>query len=132
METATFGKWTPETEPSSQLELERDHDDFDCLPSVVLPQLQNLLSSGSADRMGRGVPGLISYQHFIEWVPGSLVPLCAYVRSCFGKCSSISFIDSTSLKVCHNQRIKQHKVFEDLVLATTKEVRNQTALARVG
>lgn len=59
-------------------------------------------------------PGLVSYQRFIEWVPSTLVPMCAYVRSCFGKCSGISFMDSTSLKVCHNRRIPQHKVFEDL------------------
>jgi transposase len=59
-------------------------------------------------------PGLVSYQRFIEWVPGTLVPMCAYLRSCFGKCSGISFMDSTSLKVCHNRRIKQHKVFENL------------------
>lgn len=59
-------------------------------------------------------PGLVSYHRFIEWVPGMLVPMCAYLRSCFGKCSGISFMDSTSLKVCHNRRIKQHKVFEDL------------------
>ena len=59
-------------------------------------------------------PELVSYQRFIEWVPGTLVPMCAYLRSCFGKCSGISFIDSTSLRVCHNRRIAQHKVFEDL------------------
>jgi transposase len=59
-------------------------------------------------------PGLVSYQRFIEWVPSTLVPMCAYLRSCFGKCSGISFMDSTSLKVCHNRRIPQHKVFEDL------------------
>ena len=40
--------------------------------------------------------------------------MCAYLRSCFGTCSGISFMDSTSLKVCHNRRIRQHKVFEDL------------------
>jgi hypothetical protein len=57
-------------------------------------------------------PGLVSYQRFIEWVPGTLVPMCAYLRSCFGKCSGISFMDSTALKVCHNRRINQHKVFE--------------------
>lgn len=59
-------------------------------------------------------PRLVSYQRFIEWVPGTLVPMCAYLRSCFGKCSGISFMDSTSIKVCHNRRINQHKVFEDL------------------
>ena len=59
-------------------------------------------------------PELVSYQRFIEWVPSTLVSMCAYLRSCFGKCSGISFMDSTSLKVCHNRRIRQHKVFEDL------------------
>jgi transposase len=59
-------------------------------------------------------PGLVSYQRFVEWIPSTLVPMCAYLRSCFGKCSGISFMDSTALKVCHNRRIKQHKVFEDL------------------
>jgi len=34
-----------------------------------------------------------------------LLPLCAYLRHCFGKCTGISFIDSTSLNVCHNRRI---------------------------
>lgn len=47
-------------------------------------------------------------------MPSVLLPLCAYLRSCFGACSGISFIDSTSLKVCHNRRISQHKVFENL------------------
>ncbi len=59
-------------------------------------------------------PGLVSYGRFVEWMPSALLPLCAYVRSCFGACSGISFMDSTSLAVCHNRRIAQHKVFENL------------------
>ena len=59
-------------------------------------------------------PGIVSYQRFIDWVPGTLVPMCAYLRSCFGQCSGISFMDSTALSVCHNRRIPQHKVFENL------------------
>lgn len=62
----------------------------------------------------RAFPGLVSYPRFVSWMPSIVLPLCAYLRSCFGKCSGISFIDSTSLKVCHNRRIKQHKVFEPL------------------
>jgi transposase len=57
-------------------------------------------------------PGLVSYQRFVEWIPGTLVPMCAYLRSCFGVCSGISFMDSTALKVCHNRRIQRNKVFE--------------------
>ncbi|MBW4541654.1 MAG: IS982 family transposase, partial [Myxacorys chilensis ATA2-1-KO14] len=48
-------------------------------------------------------PGLVSYHRFVEWIPGTLVPMCAYLRSCFGKCSGISFMDSTALRVCHNR-----------------------------
>jgi Transposase DDE domain len=59
-------------------------------------------------------PRLVSYNRFVEWIPGTLVPLCAYLRSCFGTCTGISFMDATSLKVCHNKRINQHKVFENV------------------
>ncbi|MEG4202091.1 transposase, partial [Microcoleus sp. Pol12A5] len=41
------------------------------------------------------------------------VPLCAYLKHCFGQCTGISFIDSTKLQVCHNPRIRQHRVFTD-------------------
>lgn len=59
-------------------------------------------------------PGLVSYNRFVEWMPSTLIPLCAYLRHCFGDCTGISFIDSTSLKVCHNRRINAHKVFKPL------------------
>ena len=59
-------------------------------------------------------PGLVSYQRFVEWMPSTLVPLCAYLRHCFGKCTGTSSIDSTSLKVCHNRRISRYRVFKDL------------------
>lgn len=57
-------------------------------------------------------PGLVSYQRFVELMPSALVPLCGYLQSRKGQCSGISFVDSTSLKVCHNRRIHSHKVFE--------------------
>lgn len=57
-------------------------------------------------------PGLISYNRFVELMPGVLVPLVTYLQRCrFGKVTGISFIDSTTLKVCHNRRIHQHKTF---------------------
>src|SRR5262249_11884614 len=34
--------------------------------------------------------------------------------NCFGSCTGFSFIDSTSLDVCENRRIPQHRVFKDL------------------
>ena len=60
-------------------------------------------------------PGLVSYSRFVEFMPSALLPLCAYLRlACFGDCTGISFIDSTSLDVCLNQRIASHKVFAGL------------------
>jgi Transposase DDE domain len=59
-------------------------------------------------------PNLPSYNRFVEWMPSTLIPLCVYLKHCFGNCTGISFVDSTSLKVCHNRRISQHQVFEDL------------------
>ena len=56
-------------------------------------------------------PRLVSYNRFVELMPSALVPLCGYLQSRKGQCSGISFIDSTSLKVCHNRRIHSHKVF---------------------
>ena len=56
-------------------------------------------------------PRLVSYNRFVELMPSALVPLCAYLQTRKGTCSGISFVDSTSLKVCHNRRIHSHKVF---------------------
>ena len=60
-------------------------------------------------------PGLVSYTRFVEFIPSVLAPLCVYLKqACFGNCTGISFIDSTSLDVCLNQRIASHKVFAGL------------------
>jgi transposase len=59
-------------------------------------------------------PGLVSYSRFVRWMPSALLPLCAYLKHCFGQCRGISFLDSTSVKVCHNRRIPSHRVFQGL------------------
>jgi hypothetical protein len=59
-------------------------------------------------------PSLVSYNRFVELMPRALIPLLAYLRGHKGVCTGISFIDSTPLKVCHNRRIKRHKVFAGL------------------
>jgi hypothetical protein len=60
-------------------------------------------------------PALVSYTRFVEFMSSALFPLCAYFQqTCLGDCTGISFIDSTSLDVCLNQRIASHKVFAEL------------------
>jgi hypothetical protein len=38
--------------------------------------------------------------------------MCAYFTSLKGKPTGLEFIDSTSIKVCHNIRIPRHKTFD--------------------
>ena len=58
-------------------------------------------------------PQLVSYNRFVELMRISLLPLTVYMMKCrAGKCTGISFIDSTTLEVCHNRRIYSHKVFD--------------------
>ena len=59
-------------------------------------------------------PTAPSYTRFVEWMPRALMPLIAYLFTHIGQCSGINFVDSTSLKVCHNRRIKAHKTFKNL------------------
>ena len=57
-------------------------------------------------------PALVSYSRFVELMPRVLVPLCGYLHTRKGRCTGITFVDSTTLAVCHTRRISRHKVFE--------------------
>ena len=59
-------------------------------------------------------PKLVSYERFVILMPSVLGPLCAYLKSLYGRCHGISFIDSTALIVCDNHRIHNHKVFAEV------------------
>ena len=59
-------------------------------------------------------PTLLSYTRFLEVMPRALTPLCAYFTHIKGKPTGLEFVDSTSLKVCHNLRIERHKVFNGI------------------
>ena len=60
-------------------------------------------------------PKLVSYNRFVELMQEALVPLLLYMTKFRnGKCTGISFIDSTTLDVCHNRRIHSHKVFKGI------------------
>jgi hypothetical protein len=56
-------------------------------------------------------PHLVSYERFVILMPSVFGPLCAYLKSLYGHCHGISFMDSTALLVCDNHRIHNHKVF---------------------
>jgi IS5 family transposase len=59
-------------------------------------------------------PTLPSYTRFVELIPMTLLPLCAYLQTRKGQLTGIPFIDSLPIRVCHNRRIHSHKVFAGL------------------
>ena len=60
-------------------------------------------------------PQAYSYNRFVELQKKVIQPLAVYLkRHGLGKCSGISFIDSTAIKVCHYKREKQHQVFKGI------------------
>ncbi len=59
-------------------------------------------------------PNLLSYTRFLAVMPRVIVPMCAYFTSLKGKPTGLEFIDSTSIKVCHNIRIPRHKTFDGI------------------
>ena len=56
-------------------------------------------------------PNLVSYSRFVRLKGHAFVPLTIFLLSQRGRCTGISFIDSTPIRVCHNRRIQRHKVF---------------------
>ena len=60
-------------------------------------------------------PNAVSYTRFVEIMPRVFFDLMAFMRiQGFGKCTGISFVDSTMISVCHNMRRKFNKVFDGL------------------
>ncbi len=61
--------------------------------------------------LNREFPAAVSDNRLVELMKEAVVPLAVYLETRKGTCSGISFVDSTSLAVCHNRRIHSHKVF---------------------
>lgn len=60
-------------------------------------------------------PRLVSYNRFVELQQKATMPMAIFLKTfCLGKCTGISFVDSTPLKVCHIRREHSNKVFKAL------------------
>jgi len=57
-------------------------------------------------------PKRVSYNRFIELQHSLLIPFCAYLQTRKVTSEGIAFVDSTAIRVCHNKRIYQHRVFK--------------------
>ena len=60
-------------------------------------------------------PNPVSYNRFTELEKKVVVPLILFLKKyLMGGCTGISFVDSTALRVCRNQRIHLHRAFRGL------------------
>ncbi len=60
-------------------------------------------------------PDTVSYNRFVELIQHVLLPMTMFLKTCcLGKCTGISFVDSTPIRVCNNKRIKRNKVFKGI------------------
>ncbi len=59
-------------------------------------------------------PHLVSYNRFVELMSEVTVPLVALLVGLLAAPTTANYIDSTKLVVCHNRRIRRHKVFRGL------------------
>lgn len=62
-------------------------------------------------------PTLLSYTCFLEVIPTVLVPLSSFFTHVKGQITDLEFIDSISLKGCHNLKI----LVNQLVKGTTSK-----------
>ena len=60
-------------------------------------------------------PKQLSYNRFVAVERHVFAEMMFFLNTvCFGKCTGITFIDSTKISVCHNKRIKRNKVFKGI------------------
>ncbi|WP_028897917.1 IS982 family transposase [Prevotella sp. HUN102] len=58
-------------------------------------------------------PTAVSYNRFVELMPREFFTMLTFMKLyAFGKCTGISFVDSTMIPVCHNVRRYFNRVFE--------------------
>lgn len=58
---------------------------------------------------------VVSYNRFVELEKEVAIPLALFIKKfLLCKCTGISFVDSTPLRVCKNQRIHIHKTFKGI------------------
>jgi hypothetical protein len=77
--------------------------------------LKEFYSTYVCKHMQDNFPETVSYNRFVELQKRVIQPLAVYLKlRGLGKCTGISFIDSTPLKVSHIKREKQHRVFKGI------------------
>ena len=92
-----------------------DHNHNDFVQPERIKCFKHFYINEVQEHMADLFPKTIAYNRFTELERTVVVPFILFAkRCCMGKCTGISFVDSTLLRVCRNQRIHMHKVFKGI------------------
>ena len=65
--------------------------------------------------MHRDFPRTVSYNRFVELQQKATMPMAIFLKACcLGRCTGVSFIDSTPIRACHIRRERSNKVFKGM------------------
>ena len=77
--------------------------------------LKNFYLEKVCRHLRHSFPKVVSYNRFEELEKEVAILLALFIKKVLpSKCTGISFVDSTPLRVCRNQRIHIHKVFKGM------------------
>ena len=73
-------------------------------------------------------PKAVSYNRFVELESRVFFLLMSFLNlGAFGRCTGITFVDSTMIPVCHNLRRYANKVFKGIIIETINDIMKNTA-----
>ena len=85
------------------------------IPETDFPDFPNPRRDDAAFLRTPEIPETDFLIRFVELEKEVAIPLALFIKKVLlGKCTGISFVDSTPLRVCRNQRIHIHKVFKGI------------------
>lgn len=85
-----------------------------CFHSNTYRNFKHYYLRGVLGALRKEFPNAPSYSRFVTLMGRVGMPLALFLKLYLtGKCTGISFVDSTCIPVCHNKRMGRNKVFKD-------------------
>lgn len=77
--------------------------------------LKHFYQEKTCKHMRHLFPNVMSYNRVVELEREIALSLAIFIKKVLlGRCTGISFVDSTPLRVCRNQSISNHKTFKGI------------------
>ena len=104
----TAPRWQTKTQSRLPNVRQRDDNHFDDVSLRRIRQFQHYICIHLKKDS-------LSYSRFIQLEHRLFIPMMFFLNTvCFGRCTGITFVDSTKIAACHNKRIYRNKVFQEV------------------